>query len=36
VLIDDPVPHREIVALRRASMNDSPAIAALLAALTRL
>ena len=30
----DPVPRREIVALYRASMSDSPAIAALLAALT--
>jgi DNA-binding transcriptional LysR family regulator len=29
----DPVPSREIVALHRASMSDSPAIAALLAAL---
>jgi DNA-binding transcriptional LysR family regulator len=29
----DPVPRREIVALYRASMSDSPAIAALLAAL---
>jgi DNA-binding transcriptional LysR family regulator len=29
----DPVPRREIVALYRASMSDSPAIAALLAAV---
>jgi hypothetical protein len=29
----DPVPSREIVALHRGSMTDSPAIAALLAAL---
>jgi DNA-binding transcriptional LysR family regulator len=36
VLVDDPVPRREIVALHRVSMSDSPAIAALLAALTRL
>src|ERR1700678_3189868 len=35
VLVDDPVPSREIVALHRASMSDSPAIAAPLAALTR-
>src|SRR5277367_2582917 len=35
VLVDDPVPSREIVALHRASMSDSPALAALLAALTR-
>jgi DNA-binding transcriptional LysR family regulator len=28
-----PVPSRDIVALHRASMSDSPAIAALLAAL---
>ena len=33
VLAADPVPCREIVALHRASMSDSPAIAALLAAL---
>jgi DNA-binding transcriptional LysR family regulator len=33
VLAADPVPAREIVALHRASMRDSPAIAALLAAL---
>jgi DNA-binding transcriptional LysR family regulator len=33
VAVDDPVPRREIVALHRASMSDSPAIAALLAAL---
>jgi DNA-binding transcriptional LysR family regulator len=35
VLVCDPVPCREIVALHRASMSDSPAIAALLGALTR-
>ncbi len=35
VLVDDPVPRREIVALHRASMSDSPALAALLAALRR-
>jgi DNA-binding transcriptional LysR family regulator len=35
VLVCDPVPCREIVALHRASMSDSPAIAALLAALAR-
>ena len=35
VAVDDPVPSREIVALHRASMSDSPAIAALLAALAR-
>jgi DNA-binding transcriptional LysR family regulator len=35
VAVDDPVPRREIVALHRASMSDSPAIAALLAALAR-
>jgi DNA-binding transcriptional LysR family regulator len=29
----DPEPSREIIALHRASMSDSPAIAALLAAL---
>jgi DNA-binding transcriptional LysR family regulator len=34
VLVDDPVPSREIVALHRVSMTDSPALAALLAALT--
>ena len=34
VAVDDPVPCREIVALHRVSMSDSPAIAALLAALT--
>jgi DNA-binding transcriptional LysR family regulator len=34
VEVADPVPRREIVALHRASMGDSPAIAALLAALT--
>ena len=33
VPVADPVPSREIVALHRASMTDSPAIAALLAAL---
>jgi DNA-binding transcriptional LysR family regulator len=33
VLAADPVPCREIVALHRVSMSDSPAIAALLAAL---
>src|SRR6185437_5783543 len=33
VPVADPVPSREIVALHRASMSDSPAIAALLAAL---
>jgi DNA-binding transcriptional LysR family regulator len=33
VLAADPEPCREIVALHRASMSDSPAIAALLAAL---
>ena len=31
--ISDPVPSREIVALHRASMSDSPALAALLTAL---
>jgi DNA-binding transcriptional LysR family regulator len=36
LLVDDPVPCREIVALHRSSMSDSPAIAALLAALIRL
>ena len=35
VLVDDPVPCREIAALHRGSMSDSPAIAALLAALAR-
>ena len=35
VLAADPVPSREFVALHRASMSDSPAIAALLAALPR-
>jgi len=35
VAVDDPVPSREIVALHRASMSDSPALAALLAALAR-
>jgi DNA-binding transcriptional LysR family regulator len=33
VPVADPVPSREIVALHRASMGDSPAIAALLTAL---
>jgi DNA-binding transcriptional LysR family regulator len=33
VEVADPVPSREILALHRASMSDSPAIAALLAAL---
>jgi DNA-binding transcriptional LysR family regulator len=33
VPVADPVPSREIVALHRASMSDSPAIQALLAAL---
>src|SRR5487761_574715 len=33
VPVADPVPSREIVALHRASMSDSPAIAALLGAL---
>src|SRR6516165_2890025 len=33
VPVTDPVPSREIVALHRASMSDSPAIAALLQAL---
>ena len=32
--VADPVPSREIVALHRGSMSDSPAIAALLTALT--
>src|ERR1700759_2243871 len=31
----DPVPGREIIALHRASMSDSPALSALLAALAR-
>jgi DNA-binding transcriptional LysR family regulator len=35
VPVADPVPSREIIALHRASMSDSPAITALLAALTR-
>ncbi len=35
VPVADPVPSREIVALHRASMSDSPALAALLAALIR-
>jgi DNA-binding transcriptional LysR family regulator len=35
VPVADPVPSREIVALHRGSMSDSPAIAALLAALVR-
>jgi len=33
VPVADPVPSREIVALHRGSMSDSPAITALLAAL---
>jgi DNA-binding transcriptional LysR family regulator len=33
VPVADPVPSREIIALHRASMSDSPAIEALLAAL---
>ena len=33
VPVADPVPSREIIALHRASMSDSPAIAALLQAL---
>jgi hypothetical protein len=35
VVAADPVPCREIVALHRASMSDSPAIGALLAALAQ-
>ena len=35
VPVDDPVPSREILALHRASMSDSPALAALLGALAR-
>jgi DNA-binding transcriptional LysR family regulator len=35
VPVADPVPSREIIALYRSSMSDSPAIAALLAALAR-
>ncbi len=35
VPVADPVPSREIIALHHASMSDSPAIAVLLAALTR-
>jgi DNA-binding transcriptional LysR family regulator len=35
VLVADPAPSREIIALHRASMNDSPAIEALLAALAQ-
>ena len=35
VPVADPVPSREILALHRASMRDSPAIGALLAALSR-
>jgi len=35
VPVADPVPSREIIALHRASMSDSPAIEALLAALTQ-
>jgi hypothetical protein len=34
VAVADPVPSREIVAVHRASMSDSPAIKALLAALS--
>jgi DNA-binding transcriptional LysR family regulator len=34
VPVADPVPSREIIALHRASMSDSPAIKALLAALS--
>jgi len=34
VPVADPVPSREIVAVHRASMSDSPAVTALLAALT--
>jgi DNA-binding transcriptional LysR family regulator len=33
VQVADPVPSREILALHRASMSDSPAISALLTAL---
>ena len=33
VPVADPVPSREIIALHRASMSDSPAMEALLAAL---
>jgi DNA-binding transcriptional LysR family regulator len=36
VPVADPVPRREIIALHRVSMNDSPAIEALLAALARV
>ena len=32
MLVADPVSRREIIALHRASMNESPAIVALLAA----
>jgi len=35
VPVADPVPQREILALHRTSMRDSPAIRALLAALAR-
>ena len=35
VPVADPVPSREIIALHRASMSDSPAIEALLVALTQ-
>jgi DNA-binding transcriptional LysR family regulator len=35
VRVADPVPSREIIGLHRVSMGDSPAIAALLAELTR-
>jgi DNA-binding transcriptional LysR family regulator len=34
VAVADPVPSREIIAVHRASMSDSPALAVLLAALT--
>jgi DNA-binding transcriptional LysR family regulator len=34
VPVADPLPSREIIALHRASMSDSPALAALLGALT--
>jgi hypothetical protein len=33
VPVADPVPSREIVAVHRASMGDSPALAAMLGAL---
>ena len=35
VVARDPVPRREILALHRRSMAESPAVAAVLAALTR-